>query len=139
METQRERSSSGHAPIAGVGESDGEGDSRLKEGCFRSSGVSAMMMVGWVAVPESVLVLDPGNGCACLRLRGSIILIGCVYSKERGGLCPAAASSFNKASCQHGFYGTVEDGFWWKWLVSRWTFGIGSNAGAAETARLAID
>ncbi len=44
VEKQRERSSSGHAPMAGVGESDGDGDSRLKEGCFRSSGVSAIVV-----------------------------------------------------------------------------------------------
>jgi hypothetical protein len=33
VETQRE--SSGHAPIAGVGDVEGEGDSRRKEGCSR--------------------------------------------------------------------------------------------------------
>jgi hypothetical protein len=35
VETQRE--SSGHAPIAGVGDVDGEGESRRKEGCSRIS------------------------------------------------------------------------------------------------------
>jgi hypothetical protein len=35
VDTQRE--SSGHAPMAGVGDVDGEGDSRRKEGCSWSS------------------------------------------------------------------------------------------------------
>jgi len=44
VETQRE--SSGHAPIAGVGDVDGDGDSLLKEGCSLSSGVVAMAVNG---------------------------------------------------------------------------------------------
>jgi hypothetical protein len=45
VETQRE--SSGQAPIAGVGEVEGEGDSRRKEGCSRRSCVVAMVVNCW--------------------------------------------------------------------------------------------
>ncbi|KAH8792561.1 hypothetical protein BGZ57DRAFT_727489, partial [Hyaloscypha finlandica] len=41
VETQRE--SSGHAPIAGVGDVEGDGDSLRKDGCALSSGVVAMI------------------------------------------------------------------------------------------------
>ena len=41
VETHRD--SSGHAPIAGVGEVEGEGDSRRKDGCCRSSCLVAIV------------------------------------------------------------------------------------------------
>jgi hypothetical protein len=41
VETQRE--SSGHAPIAGVGDVEGDGDSLRKDGCALSAGVVAMI------------------------------------------------------------------------------------------------
>lgn len=43
VETDLESSSSGHAPIAGVGDADGDGDSRRNEGCPGSSSVVAMV------------------------------------------------------------------------------------------------
>lgn len=48
VETQRE--SGGQAPIAGVGEVEGEGDSRRKEGRSETSRVSAIFG-GMVALP----------------------------------------------------------------------------------------
>jgi hypothetical protein len=45
VETQRE--SSGHAPIAGVGDVEGDGDSLRKEGCSLNSDIVAMMANGF--------------------------------------------------------------------------------------------
>lgn len=42
VDTQRD--SSGQAPRAGVGDREGDGDSRLNEGCSLSSGVVAMIV-----------------------------------------------------------------------------------------------
>lgn len=45
VETQRE--SSGHAPRAGGGDADGEGESRWREGCSWDSCVLAMIAICW--------------------------------------------------------------------------------------------
>lgn len=56
VETQRE--SSGQAPIAGVGDVEGDGDSLRKEGCARSSCDVAMTAnVVWFEVDYAALIL----------------------------------------------------------------------------------
>jgi hypothetical protein len=87
VETQRE--SSGHAPIAGVGDVEGDGDSLRKEGCALSSGVAAMIAnVVWFevdyAVPDPLLSVPRSRQALCYK--------DCVM-KEWNGLCPAAASA----------------------------------------------
>jgi hypothetical protein len=68
VETQRE--SSGHAPIAGVGDVEGDGDSLRKDGCALSSGVVAMIAkvvlfeVDYVGVDPLVVCASQKAGAA---------------------------------------------------------------------------
>jgi hypothetical protein len=88
VETQRE--SSGHAPIAGVGDVEGDGDSLRKEGCSLSSGIVAMIANGLV-FPVDYAVFDPLVACASFKTR--VMLLTEYFLKECRGLCPAAASA----------------------------------------------
>jgi len=69
VETQRE--SSGHAPIAGVGDVEGDGDTLRKHGCSLSSGVVAMIANGLVFLVDYA-VDDPLVVCASFK-RGDAI------------------------------------------------------------------
>jgi len=61
VDTQRE--SSGHAPMAGVGDVEGDGDSLRKDGCALSSGVATMIANAvWFEVDYAVV--DPLLVCA---------------------------------------------------------------------------
>lgn len=64
VETQRE--SSGHAPIAGVGDVEGDGDSLRKDGCALSSGVVAMI-ANVVLFKVNYVGADPLVVCAFLK------------------------------------------------------------------------
>lgn len=64
VETQRE--SSGHAPIAGVGDVEGEGDSLRKDGCALSAGVVAMI-ANVVLFKVDCVGADPLVVCALLK------------------------------------------------------------------------
>lgn len=64
VETQRE--SSGHAPIAGVGDVEGDGDSLRKDGCALSPGVVAMI-ANVVLFKVNYVGADPLVVCAFLK------------------------------------------------------------------------
>ena len=69
VETQRE--SSGHAPIAGVGDVEGDGDSLRKDGCALSSGVVAMI-ANVVLFEVNYVGADPL--VVCVFLKGGALL-----------------------------------------------------------------
>jgi hypothetical protein len=71
VETQRE--SSGHAPIAGVGDVEGDGDSLRKDGCALSAGVVAMI-ANVVLFKVDYVGADPLVVCALLK-EGTLLYI----------------------------------------------------------------
>jgi len=66
VETQRE--SSRHAPIAGVGGVEGDGDSLRTDGCSLSSGIVAMIANGFVFLVDYA-VDSPLGVCASFKTR----------------------------------------------------------------------
>lgn len=94
VDTHRE--SSGQDPMAGVGEVEGDGDSRRKEGCSRSSCVVAIL-ADWVRVfPTNYSVWDISTMMFVdLELR-----MDRLFGRHRLGLQLLRAHSRNNAVCR---------------------------------------